>query len=215
MPTNKPWIKIVIIVLITLMLFGVYTCKSKAEEAPEHHYNSDFDTPDPNGDIYDWLETQEPYYPYFTFEPMPLPTDTPIEIMGAPASGTQLLYDPFLVYPAGSFLRWKRLNGSQATYQPPVPSSALHRVSPASSSYTSGDESVYSYNYAINPDGVNETSTKFAGPYGAQLVYVLMQDFATNQNARQISVGDVVHIDFQPGIAFYSEDAEYNNSSEE
>lgn len=211
MQTGKPIGRIIGIVLIVILLFMMYTCKSKAESDGEHHYTSDFFTPDPSADIYDILETYEPDIGDFapvTFPPAPESTEEPYIIMGTPFS-VNLKYDPFLVYPAGSFLRWKRLNGSQATYQPPVPTSALHSASASTTTYSSGDSSVTMLDYTLSPNGVNETSTKFAGPNGAQLVYVLMQDFTTIQTAHQISVGDSIHIEFNPGITFHTEDVAY------
>lgn len=225
MPTsaNNKWIKWVVIIGIVVLLCAIHNCKSKAETYdPVHHYDSTFNTPDPLQDIYDLLETDEPvitdepefsFDPNLTFVPLPFLTSEPDLPQYNPLP-TNIKFDPFFakyVLEGGeSTEKWTRLNGSNATYYPPVPTSVFHSAAPSSYTYTEdGDDVKWQavYEYAFAPNGVNQSNTWFR-PGGGSLVYMVYQNLATSTTSRRLKSGDHIEFAFTPNIGFFSSIAE-------
>lgn len=201
-------IKIAVCVGIAILLLCIYTCKSKAED--EHHYTSDFETPDPYADVYDVIESDNPiitFEPNFTFTPIdPIginPTSAPDELMGYPFP-VQLKYDPWFIYSSSGVETWRRLNGSITnTTTIPVPTSSLHGITPASTfldtSNTQAWWANYTYNWTVNNVDQSNTFHRFRG---GSLCQVFYQDLTTSQSSRQIKRGDNIELTFNLRIAY-------------
>lgn len=213
MPTKNKWLKWIIVIAIVGLLYGLHTCKSKAESLPDHHYDSEFSTPDPNQGVYDVIESDNPEEPIFTFDPVtfdpinPFNTQAPDEIQGQPMPGL-LKYDPFMVHyyleNGQAVEKWKRLNGSTVSLYPPISTSYLHGISPAASPYTSTTEAwMAEYRYTWSVNHVNQADTWFRPGAGA-LTYILYQDLSTSQSDRRLSKGDWVEFSFKPNIYLFS-----------
>lgn len=202
MPERKfSWKRIIIIVLVALAVLFIYSRKNKAEteENPnEHVYDWVFETPDPYGDIYDVIESEnpEPFEPELTFSP--IQWGDPDDPLFLPYNNTQLKYDPFLVYSNNGALVWKRLNGTVTNITPPVSSSQMHSMAPTNYFESSSrDDYALTLKYFPSISGISQSTTEHY--YNeASLVWVLNQTISTQNDSHRMTKGDRINITLFP-----------------
>lgn len=200
---------IIAVVIAVIYLIAGKGCKARAEADPsEHHYGPEFETPDPNGNVYEVIESDNPEItlPELTWQPIALPTDDP-DIINSQPQTSVIKYDPFLVFQSGSYIKYKRLNGTIVSYTPPVSTANLHTCTPSVSSASDNSSYAYYFNYLNMPvSGITQSTTEHELGK-ASLVYIVYSDLTTNSE-KKISTGDTVMFDLAPHLVFNCTDPE-------
>lgn len=204
-------IKWIVILLVVVCLYCLHTCKSKAETLPEHTYDAEFSTPDPNQGIYDVIESDNPVsfdpvsFDPISFDPLnPFSTPEPDGLNSTPVRA-KLYYDPWrvgwTVTNGSTQIQYARLNGTMTILNTAPTSSDMHVMWPTVHEIVQDTENWVMYNnFTIVTDGIDQanTWTRIGGRY---LDFILYQDL-TGAGGRQLSKGDFFEFTFKPNIAF-------------